>query len=81
MKWPIPSEAKFSPLFQQVSPCTEPAHSFFQIFIAILWAFSLEILSAARFTEQLKELASKKGSSFFTVNQFAQFVSESIEIY
>ncbi len=30
MKWPMPSDAKFSPAFQLVSPSTVPPHSFCQ---------------------------------------------------
>src|SRR3712207_4929260 len=46
MKWPIPSEAKFSPVFQEVSPEIVPPHSFFQIFRPICIASARERLIA-----------------------------------
>src|SRR5204862_6868275 len=38
MKWPIPSDAKFSPSFHEVSPDIVPLHSFCQILFPILIA-------------------------------------------
>src|SRR3954471_16976677 len=42
MKWPIPRDAKFSPVFQEVRPATVPLHSFCQIFLPICLAWSAD---------------------------------------
>lgn len=47
MKWPIPREAKFSPLFQEVSPATVPAHSFCQTFFPMRNASLADKFTAA----------------------------------
>src|SRR4051812_24889751 len=46
MKWPIPRDAKSSPLFQEVSPSREPPHSFCQTRWPIL-SSSLSVSASA----------------------------------
>ena len=48
MKCPIPSDAKFSPAFHEVSPATVPAHSFCQIFFPIRNASARDSSIASR---------------------------------
>src|SRR5690349_20237861 len=47
MKCPIPSDAKFSPVFQEVSPATVPPHSFCQTLRPIRMASSCDRETAA----------------------------------
>lgn len=47
MKWPIPSDAKFSLAFQEVSPAIVPAHSFCHTFFPIRRASALESFTCA----------------------------------
>src|ERR1700726_1125071 len=46
MKWPIPKEGKFSPVFHEVSPAIEPPHSFFHTFRPIRMASASDKLTA-----------------------------------
>src|SRR6266576_5133341 len=46
MKWPMPSDAKSSPVFHEVRPAIVPLHSFCQIFFPILRTSACERLVA-----------------------------------
>src|SRR3954468_20335126 len=54
MKWPMPSEAKFSPAFHDVSPAIVPLHSFCQMRLPIRSRSAAE--SAIAFTSGTKQM-------------------------
>jgi len=58
MKWAMPREGNSSPLFQEVSPDTVPAHSFFQIPPPISEACRSDIVPA--FTPGIARIRSRK---------------------
>ena len=57
MKWPIPSEAKFSPVFQEARPAIVPPHSFCQILRPIRPASAPERVIADEIPEANAEAA------------------------
>ena len=72
IKWAIPSDAKSSPLFQEVNPDTVPAHSFFQI----RWPISVACvsdISKARTDGATSKSISRMGSFIVWANLISAF--------
>src|SRR5438874_12560441 len=62
MKWPMPSEAKCSRTFHEVSTEIVPPHSFCQIRLPIRWA-SAEEISIAACSEAVASIMMVKGTA------------------
>src|SRR5205814_95938 len=72
MKWPMPSEAKFSPAFHEVRPSIVPLHSFCQIRFPMRRVSADERLIAAAAKEHVRKRTAIARAVAFRGQQIAR---------